>query len=327
MAYQTGTASSIEDLMQALHDFAVAQGWTSNIMSTTNDWMAINNGSVFVQFRWDNTSAFAIFHSRGFTGTGTAPGNQTGDDGCGNVDASAPYNAAVSSGRRVNGIGNGPFTSYHFFTDGTKKYIHCVLEYSPGLYRHWSFGTIDKIGTWTGGEYCVCTLYESNTVTSNSYLFGSLGGTTAADANRAGSLHIEGMANQSGGMQWMLFSQQGSGVGNDRGGQARIVAPGATLNFNPWLNSIGFLRASLLNGFLPLIPMPIWWRNTTPTPNQYMLLGFAPDMHLIQMANFNPKDEFTIGSDTFKVFPLIRKQTGTGSEGSLYCGIVYRKVT
>lgn len=324
MAYQTGTASSIEDLMQLLHDFAVANGWTSNIMSTTNDWMAINNGSVYVQFRWDNTNAFACFHSRGFTSTGTAPGNHTGDDGCGTVDASAPYNASITSGRCVTGIGNGPFTAYHFFTNGTTNHIHCVLEYSPGLFRHWSFGTINKIGTWTGGEYCVAHSVFSTSLTSNVFLWGSNGGTSSTDSNRTGSLHIEGMPNQSGGMQWQLFSTQASSVGNDRAGNARLTSPGGLINYNPWLAAFGYIRASLLNGFLPLIPIPIWWRDTAPAPDQYMLLGFAPDVYLIQMANFNPGDEFTIGATTYKVFPLISKST---TQYSLYGGIVYPKIT
>jgi hypothetical protein len=327
MAYQTGTASSIEDLMQQLHDFAVSNGWTSDVMSTTNDWMAINNGSVYVQFRWDNSDAFACFHSRGFINTSTAPGNHTGDDGCGLVDASAPYNASVSGGRRVYGIGNGPFTAYHFFTNGTTQYIHCVLEYTPGVFRHWSFGTIDKIGDWTGGEYCVAHGLVSTSLSGNNVLFSASSGTTAADANRCGSLHIEGMPNQSGGMQWMLFSTQSSAIGNDRAGNARITCPGSTLDYNPYLSAFGKMRANPLNGFLPIIPKPVFWRNTSPTPSQYLLLGFVPGMYMIQMANFNPGDEFTIGVDTFKVFPLIGKQTSSGSGSSLYCGVCYLKVT
>lgn len=161
MAYQTGTASSQEDLMNVLQTFAAANGWTVDIMSTTNDWMALNNGSVFVQFRWDNSTGIAMFQSTAFSGTGIAPGNHTGDDGCGFLDASAPYNSTVSSGRRIT-VGNGPYTAYHFFTDGTTKYIHVVLEYSPGLYRHFSFGTINKVGTWTGGQYAAAMAIGAN---------------------------------------------------------------------------------------------------------------------------------------------------------------------
>jgi hypothetical protein len=332
MAYQTGTASSMEDLMNLLNTFAVAQGWTSNVMSTTDDWMALNNGSVFVQFRWDNTNAIAMFHSTGFINTSTAPGNHTNDDGCGTVDATAPYNATISSGRRISGMGNGPYTAYHFFTNGTTQYIHVVLEYSPGLYRHFSFGTIDKIGTWTGGQYAVGMSLGANPGLVNNAQHailwsGTDGGTTTADANECGSIRVESFPNQTGSMRWMLFTTQTSALGNDRGGNARISGLGGCFGSNPWLSGFGFFRASLLNGFVPLIPIPVWWRNITPTPNQYMLLGFAPDVYHIQMANLTPGQEFTIGGDTFKVFPAIRKQnTSSAVEESKNCGIVYRKV-
>lgn len=331
MAYQTGTASSQEDLMNILQTFAVAQGWTLDIMSTTNDWMALNNGSVYVQFRWDNNAGIAMFHSTGFTGTGTAPGNQVGDDGCGNLDASAPYNAAVTLGRRIS-VGNGPYTAYHFFTDGTTKYIHVVLEYSPGLYRHFSFGTINKIGTWTGGQYaCAMSIGPNPGIVASSthsiLWSGTDGGSTTTDANECGSLRVEGFSNQTGSMKWMLFTTQTSNLGNDRAGNARISCPGGFIGCNPWLSSFGFIRASLLNGFIPLIPIPIFWRDTAPDPDFYMLLGFAPDVWHMQIGNFTPGQEFTIGADTYKVFPIIRKQnTSSSVEESKNAGVVYRKV-
>lgn len=313
--------------MGALQTFAAAEGWTIDIYSTTNDWLALNNGSVYVQFRWDSTGAIAMFHSRGFINTSTAPGNHTGDDGCGTVDASAPYNATISNGRRIN-VGNGPYTAYHFFTDDTTKYIHVVLEYAPGLYRHFSFGTIDKIGTWTGGEYAVGHKWVAAiTNSTNSILWdGARGGGSAAEANECGSMHVEGMPNQSGGMQWLLFTNQISNLSNDRGGNARIAGPGGVRGQNPWLSSFGFFRANLLNGFLPLIPIPIWWRDTTPNPDQYMLLGFAPGAYMIQMANLTPGQEFTIGADTYQVFPGVRKQNLGVTDESRNMGMAYRKI-
>lgn len=331
MAYQTGTASSQEDLMNVLQTFAAANGWTVDIMSTTNDWMALNNGSVFVQFRWDNSTGIAMFQSTAFSGTGVAPGNHTGDDGCGLLDASAPYNAAVSSGRRIT-VGNGPYTAYHFFTDGTTKYIHVVLEYSPGLYRHFSFGTINKVGTWTGGQYAAAMSIGANpglvsSSTHNILWSGCNSGTTTTDANNSSSVRVEGMPNQTGSMRWMLLTLQTANLGNDRAGNARIACPGGFVGCNPWLTRYGFFRASLLNGFLPLIKIPIFWRDTAPAPDTYMLLGFVPDVFHIQMANLAPGQEFTIGGDTYMVFPIIRKQnTSTSVEESKNAGVVYRKV-
>lgn len=330
--YQTGSATSQADLMNLLQTFAVAQGWTLNIYSSTDRWMAINNGSVYVQFRWDLSTSIAMFHSTGFTGTGTAPGNQSGDDGCGSLDASAPYDAAVSGGRRIGVIGNGPYTAYHFFADGTTNYIHVVLEYSPGLYRHFSFGTISKIGTWTGGQYAVGHILTGVSLGipaagTHSQLFGGgLTGSTTAEANLAGSVRVEGMANQSVGQQWMILTQQTASLGNDRAGNARIAGIGGVVTGNYWMQGMGFFRADLLNGFVPHIPIPIMWRDTTPAPDQHMLLGFAPDMWHVQMANLSPGQEYTIGGETFKVFPLVRKQTTSNSvEESRNCGIVYRK--
>jgi hypothetical protein len=340
MAYSTGSATSQADLMSQLATFAVAQGWTQDILSTTNRWLALNNGSVYVQFRWDLTNAIAVFQSLGFTGTGTAPGNQTGDSGVGAVDASAPYDAAITTQRRVQ-VGNGPYVSHHFFTDGTTKYIHCVLEYSSGLYRHFGFGTIDKKGTWTGGEYAYGHRWAvgansdnprvGGTGTANSgqnVMFDSLGGAgTSTDANEAGcTMHMEGITGQPAGSKWGMFLAQSTTLGNDTAGNARFRLSGGGRG-GVYLHDFGFFRASLLNGYVPLNPIPIWWINTTPSPQAAMLLGFVADIRMCNIGNINPAQEFTVGADTWKVFPMTRKKfLQDDTEESWNWGVAYRKV-
>lgn len=329
MAYETGTASSPEDLMNALQTFAAAEGWTVDIYSSTNDWLALNNGSVYVQFRWDANGNVAMFHSRGFTSTGTAPGNHTGDDGLGQVDASAPYNQNITAGRRTNFLSTGAMTAYHFFTDNTTKYIHVVVEYAPGRYRHFSFGTIDKIGDWTGGEYAVAhfwaqgSLSDSPTVTSHSVLWDGI--TSFLDI--AGSVHVEGMPDQSGAMQWMVLIDTPSSPGTDRAGVARTRGVGGVRGSNPALAAMGAFRSSVLTGHIPLVQIPIFWHDQSLTPDQRMLLGFAPDVRHMQMAHFQPGDEFQIGSDTWKVFPIVRKQfLQADTEESRNGGIAYKVI-
>lgn len=319
--------------MNLLQTFAVAEGWTLNIYDAGDSWMALNNGSVYVQFRWDGSTGIAMFHSTAFDGTGVAPGNHTGDDGCATVDASAPYNATVSTGRRIN-VGNGPYTAYHFFTDGTTKYIHVVLEYSPGLYRHFSFGTIDKIGDWTGGQYAVCTFWNqsstnpSNTVSNqHSFLWDGLCGVSGISVRENGTIRVEGMPNQTGSMKWMMFGTATTSLGNDRAGNARITGLGGCRGANPYLTAFGPFRASLLTGFTPLIPIPIFWRDTSPAPDLYMLLGYAPGVRHIQMANYTAGQEITLGSDTWMIFPMIRKQNISSGEESKNAGMAYLKVT
>lgn len=342
MAYETGTASSQEDLMGKLHTFAVAQGWTSNVNSTTDDWMAVNNGSVFVQFRWDNATGIAVFQSLAWTGTGTAPGNQSGDSGVGLVDASTPYNSTVSSERRIV-MGNSAVTAYHFFTDGTTQYIHCVVEVSAGIFVNFGFGTIDKIGSWTGGEYAFGHRWAASgsaasdnpiaegASASNSghnVLFDWLGGgSTSADANETGcTMHVEGVTGQPSGSKWGMFLSQGSTLGNDRAGNARFRLRGGVRG-GLLLQALGIMPANLLNGAVPLIPISVWFHDESVSPTSIMLLGSAPDVCSIQMRNINPGQEFTVGADTWKVFPLRRKQYLLGdTPESWNAGLAFKKV-
>jgi hypothetical protein len=423
MAYQTGTANNMEDLLNALQVFAAAQGWTIDAFNTTNDWLYLNNGSVYVGFRYDNAASgggIAMFQGLGYAaaggavsatigagGTGYAngqvltvsggtslgaarftitgssggvvtsvslldiggysatpgnpaattvspaggtgctlnvtygafPGNFFGDSGVGLPDSTAPFNAAVSSARRIT-ITNGPYTSYHFFTDGTTKYIHVVVEYSPGLYRHFGFGTIDKLNNWTGGEYAYAHRWSTGANSDNPISQGSStnpgghnvmfdiggGSTTLSDANEAGcTMHVEGLTGQAAGSKWGLFISQTTGIGNDRQGQARINLRGGSRG-GGHVAQLGFMRANILNGYIPLIPIPIWWI-TGSSPVQTMLLGYAPDIRICNIGNINPGQEFTVGPDTWKVFPWTRKQfLQADTEESWNGGWAYRKV-
>jgi hypothetical protein len=313
--------------MNILQTFASAQGWTVNHFSTTNDWLALSNGSVFVQFRWDNSSGIAMFHSTGFVNSSTAPGNHTNDDGCGLLDASTPYNSTVNSGRRIV-VGNGPFTAYHFFTDNTTKYIHVALEYAPGLYRHFAFGTIDKVGNWTGGQYAAATHWEVAAQTipasgNHSVLWDGLYG-NSFDVNVSASVRVEGMPNQTGSMRWMLLNDIGS-QGTDRGGNARVRGLGGTRS-GPLASQMLKFRANLANGYVPLVRIPIFWVDPTPTPDQWMFLGNVSDVRVLQIANITVGQELAVGSDTWKIFPFIRKQAIASGEESRNAGIAYRKV-
>ena len=342
MSYETGTASSQEDLIGKLYTFATGHGWTGNINSTTNDWAALNNGSVYVQFRWDNTAGIAMFQSLGFINTSTAPGNHTSDSGVGQVDASTPYNATITAERRIT-IGNGPYVRYWFFTDGTTKYIHCVVEWATGKFRHFGFGTIDKIGSWTGGQYAYAQRWAadasaasdnplaSGASASNSgqnVLFDWLGGSsTAADAaETCCTIHIESLTGQPAGSKWGMYLSQTSTFGTDRAGNARFGVRGGVRG-GLALQEYGPFIANLVNGAIPLVPIGTWFHDTSVNPVTCMLLGTTADMCTIQMRNIVPAQEFTVGSDTWMVFPLARKQwLQADTEESGNAGIAYRKV-
>ena len=334
MAYETGTASSIEDLMQAFYDFAVANGWTGNIFSTTNDWCAINNGTEFFQFRWNNSDAVAMFHSTAFVNTSTAPGNHTGSSGLGQIDASAPYNGTISNisftsspKQQMRMWSNGPFTSYHFFSPASgTKYIHVVVERTPGSYTHMSIGSINKRGDWTGGGYscgCISTTSSSFALTSNAWGYGS----AQSFGVSMFAMRAQGLPGQNAATRWACnaspTTSTNTAMGDDLAGNVRssvtMTGVGGGL-FGPFYG----MPADPAAGLTPLLPIEIYHQNNVTTQDQRVyLLGYIPGVFIMNMLNYSSGQEFTIGADTFMVFSALAK--GNTAPGAGNRGIVYLK--
>jgi len=315
--------------MNILQTFAVANGWTLNIYSSGDSWMAMNNGSVYVQFRWDSTGLLAIFHSLGFISTGTAPGNHTNDSGLGIVDASAPYSAALATSTtnsRVMFLPNGASVSYNLFCNGS-SYIYMVVQTAAGVYYHMGIGTIDKRGDWTGGEFAYgdFNTTASNPISVTGTAFQNRS-TSTTGINTQFSLHVEGLPGQDAAGKWAigLTTNTTSGsnpAGNDRAGNPRMVAWAAA--YSSGLN-LGFsrLRHSLTNGLLPLLPMEVWYKNSVSSSIHRMyLLGHMPEVYTMNMGSFSAEQEVTIGANTYKIFPARQKGVSHG-----HMAVVYRKI-
>jgi hypothetical protein len=141
MAYSTGTASDIDDLINVkLKAFAIANGWTVN----EDNWptfISLSKGTCFVNFQRylaSGTDPFGYpytdhrLYARISSGYG--PGGFTGQPNVAAYDAIA------------NDL-TGPFTSYHFFSGPTvgPQYIHAVIETRAGFYVHIFFGEADTL--------------------------------------------------------------------------------------------------------------------------------------------------------------------------------------
>lgn len=341
MAFTSGSATSQEDLIGQLHAFAQANGWTEDELDNVNNVSSLSRGGTFVHFAWDGSEAggadnIAIAQSTAFSGTGRDIDDHTNDSGNG-VDA--PFSSSsLSLQRRISGIGNGPFTSHHFYEhDLPFPYIHCVLEFAPGIYRHFGFGTIDKIGDWTGGEYVYGHVWDEdgssddNPIASNHTLMldGLCGSTTGTDELNPATLHIEGLPNQpSPGRYGHIGGGGAAWIGVDGNGDDRVLIVGG-MRGGFWCQPFAWVGASPLNGFIPLIPIPLAYQvPSTSSPIHYILLGFMSDVRHIQMEDFNPGETVTIGSDTWRIFPGVRKRfLGDNEQETRNMGIAYRQVT
>lgn len=327
MAYQTGTSTSQQDFLDKLFTFLVANGWTQDDWDTTNKEAAIHISTVYVSFRWDataSTGGISIHHALGYTG-GNTPGNHPNDSGNG-LKTGTP----ITSQRRLDRIGNGPFVNHYFFTDGA-SYAHAVLEYAAGIYRHMSFGKLEKVGDWTGGEYACGHVWDSNTFRiddpTSAYHHVPFDAANANTYSIADTIHAEGLPNQPAGAsgKWLVSWAGEVGMTNDGDGNARGYAIGGVRD-GFLQNAMGPYRANSNNGYVPLIPIQLWYREDFVTPDGWRLLGTAPDVRVINIGNIEPGDEFTVGSDTWKTFPFVRKQYNKDdTDESWNGGLAYKK--
>lgn len=112
--------------------------------------------------------------------------------------------------------------------------------------------------------------------------------------------------------------------GNDAAGNPRgccMVCGGGESLHATLMNA----PASLLTGLLPLFPVEVWrlWEPVSGS-EQGQLLGYVPGVWTINITNFADGQEFTIGSDTYKVFP-IRSRTYSNNEYFFPRGVAFLK--
>ena len=322
MAYGTGSADTHEDFINQLSIFAQANGWTEDEHDTVNDIFAfhLTGSNVFISMRYDNVGAITQHQALGFT-PGNTPGNHPDDSGNGEKTG------AFTTQRRWNAIGAGPFISHHFFTNGL-TYLHVVLEYGLGLYRHMIFGEFIKEGTWTGGEYCASHIWVQGinedlpTFQGHSLLFDSRQNL----AVNGGTIHIEGLPNEpNAATKWGVCSSLTS-VGLDSAGIAREILHGG-MRDSYQHRAFGHFRSNPASGNTFLVPMEIIRRTTPPIPDEIMSLGVLPDIRAVNIHFFNPGQEFTQGGETWKTFPWVRKQfLQNNTEESWNLGIAYKKI-
>lgn len=317
MAFEEGIATSQEDFADKLRAFALANSWTIDNFDIVTDRLSISSGNIFAHLEWDNTNDIAVHQALGWIDASTAQGSHTNDSGNGGL---------TSSDRAINDVGNGPFTKHTFFAGSSPStHLYAVLEYAPGQFRHFGAGIIEKFGDWTGGEFVCCSTWvaaSANAQTSSLHCVMMDGG--CDNQTRSSTMHVEGLPDQPASGKWGIFAQS-TGPGNDGDGNGRVNLVGG-MRGGPYTRSMGAMPSSLTQGFIPLIRVPCFYRHTATTPDQSRFLGYYPNIRTINMSAFQPGDNFTQGSDTWVVFPMIRRQTVGGSEEQTgFGGIAYKK--
>lgn len=336
MANATGSALDLEDLLSKLDTFATGlttAPWSSIYATnpdTTNRWFELKKGSISVSMRYPASigvgDSISVHHATGSVSALTAPGAHTADSGNGYNTGVGGTAANFLTERCLSEIGNGPFPSYHFFADDTTQdYVHCVIEFSSGKFRHLNFGTLDKFGdNWVGGEYvCGDFFFQSAGLGGLSAVHSMLfdGVYNIANAPRASTIRIaSGLANQSPAV-WGVCAA-GSTFGTDTAGNVRRQIHGS---FRAGMEPAGYANptGSESSGVIPMYSLSAYYRD--PTNPHIYLLGYMPDVRCLNIRNFAVGQEIVEGANTWKIFPMSFKSIAGVIDNSDYMGIAYRK--
>lgn len=316
MAYETGTATDVTDLLDKLRLFLTGAGWTINSWSVQGSgyWLSIQKGS----------DLFANLVSDPASGTSTHPGPYIYARGATGYNGASAW-TAQPGGQSASTVCNkmpGPFVAYHFFEGD--DYIHVVVEVDSGRYRHLHIGIAEKFCAFTGGLYVQGTsLYYNSTSPSNISSDDNVYPWSTASRVDNGTNMIYADAGE--GAVWNSHSLSAA---NRYGDTCRKEAS-SDVEFDRagMLRPIFAASPNSANGLAPLIAPRITIRKTT---GLYCILGQPKAVRIINMTNIVPGATVTIGPDEWLAFPFtLRRATNNDitTDGSQYFGFAYLKNT
>ncbi|QNN97190.1 hypothetical protein P9A51_gp35 [Xanthomonas phage Xp12] len=322
MAYETGAATSVADLLDKLRLFCIAAGWTVNRWDGVGQTARLNlqknglfvglcshqgtsalndNLNGYTQSSRNSYSCLALSMADGYDGADTGRGafRQPG----------APSYNGYTRGCMISEM-TAAVPAYHFFSYSDSDDIFAVVEYRTGRFQMLGFGSLSKFssaalgGAWFGGT--------STTPTWAYYEQSGYG----PDSSQQNELIPFRMGYQRG-------SDSASFVrcnvdSNNGWAASRYTADTST--YGP-LAAIG--QSYYDEGLRQYTPSALGWQTALLRQTVYIGRGnqFASPygeiahMRRLEMTNYVPGDEFTLGSDTWKVFPYYQKGGATGQRG------------
>lgn len=330
MAFQTGTSTSIENLLTQLSTFLQANGWTETFFNTiTGDVGSIgfSKNSIFVSFQYTEATdggTMAVYNATAADPSPTTdPWTATGDSGNG-FKSNTP--TTFDQGRSVNQFA-GPHTAFLFFErDSAPAYVHVVVEVDAGRYRHFGFGEIDKIGDWSGGEYVYAQKWDQtlSRIDQPASGFHDIGIDATTIQSQGATMRISGYPGEPDvATEWAHFVD--TGAGNDTAGNPRWEAIGGWRGTREFSAFHG-IRISLGSAYKPLIPCPLELLDRGPVPDLVRRIGFQSDVRMVNIANIDPGQVINIAGDDWHFFPWVRKQfLENNTEESWNAGVAYRR--
>ena len=294
MPYQTGTVTDFTDLKSEIFAFLTVNGWTQ-------EGDIIKRNGVFAKLEVVDKGAFFLLRMTGAKSS----------DGAGNlVFPQASYDdfALIGAGsQNINdtlgtGVTSGmifPIT-YHFHLFSTPvDEFWCIIEYNGDLYQHLGFGNVLKSANYSGGGFYSASLSgEEEQVVSLSYqgadlYWGMDFGEYWPFQRRYSNLRAAGSSIHAeiGGRDWH---------------QPAFMGATNSMNSLSMVREMQSSEASV-NGMPNLIPFRLWAITNPIGDKTYQNLGVLNNIRFCEIANINPGQVESDGTDSWKFYPCLRK--------------------
>lgn len=324
MAYQTGTSTDTADLLDKLRVFAIASGWTINNFGDRTAGTAPRKA-----LQMTKGGISASFLSDSAIGTAVNPGPYIltyGHDTYA-VGGGTENQANGSTKTQTNAM-IGPFQAYHFFSDNgdTNPYLYVVVETSGGTFKHFGVGRIEGMGEVVTGCFaygCNWNYQSSPDYASDANTFRhSVPFDTIENNNGNGqySTYIRGDSDSLSPRWYASYTTNAQNLlsGGVRGTGSGSSAAGAQIPMNWGIMQAGASertgRTILQNCFMA----------GARQSGVFSPLGWPPNIRWVNLRYMDPGATLVLGSDTWKVFPVIRKNGGAGQPNSALYGYAYK---
>lgn len=320
MAYQTGSATSPDQLLDALRVFAVANGWTQLRWASegTGKTLSLQKGGLYfhlrsavnekISTRYANITGIWLTGSTGFDAANPwwyQPGTIVNSSYSGYTDS-----------RRAEACGLfnvGSTNTYHLFSAAAPDMIALVVEVAPGIYHHLAFGELVKFGVYGGGAFVTGSFGSDGYISTSTsdYVFGygndrhyglpfndyKNGGASFVLAEADSVTNWYAVCNS-----WPLTGKRAKSIW-----EAGTITESNSLAYRWWSSA-----PNTLNGVTPMIPFYLF----VERPGGFFSpFGYTPHLRYLNITNYSPAEQFSIGSDQWMAFPAHSKNNKSGVHG------------
>lgn len=315
MAYESGSATGPVDLLQKLAYFAQTNGWTiDNAGAQGNGYvLQIHRGSVYANYRAMVNEAYPS----GVVFSGYSPvygilcspargysSSQPWYDQIGRL-GSDPVNGTAGTPYPL-GIGGmvGAIPYYFFYTSGNNLYM--IVELESGYFNHLCVGELEKYfafngGQWFAGPYlgpCDASSLNSWKQKLNYYhIISSRGSRGSSEGIPAFYIYAENGSYQ----EW-------------HGAEYSLVYPPRGRPSARRVASAHYGQLTALWGLSSVASREeiVFWPETVMIyrgDGRAAIAGTLKDLYTVKMTTLAPKQQITVGSDTYIVFPYRTRET------------------